>query len=253
MHQWLIPSYGRFDEKARLLCFPPAGGGWSMFNQWQKFFGPDVRVISINLTGRNAWLHLPPASRLTCLVDAIEVEIVPLFDRPVAFFGHSFGALLAYELAHRLKTHPRGELSLLAVAARAAPHLDLEAGSCYGGATDDALKGLMRQLGGTAETILGDRKLTALLIPALRADLEMNEAFKYVERPALGCPLAALYGMADPLVAPVQIEPWRRHTTNTFTVKSFPGGHFFPGENLQLFLGYLREELNGRAPFKNRL
>jgi medium-chain acyl-[acyl-carrier-protein] hydrolase len=243
MHKWLIPSYGRFDEKARLVCFPPAGGGWSMFSQWQNFLGPDVRVMAVNPAGRSAWFHEPPVRRLKSMVDAIEGEIIPLLDRPVAFFGHSFGALLAYELAHRLKARG-GELSLLAVAARAAPHLDLETGSRYSSATDGELERLMRRLGGTAEIILNDGKLTALMIPALRADLEMNESFEYAERPALGCPIAAFYGMADPLVAPAQIEPWRRHTTNTFTLKSFPGGHFFPGENFQPFLGQLREELN---------
>ncbi|HTB79610.1 MAG TPA: alpha/beta fold hydrolase [Opitutaceae bacterium] len=249
MNKWLIPFGGRFQEKARLICFPPAGGGWSLFSPWQNALGPDIRVVGVHLAERESRSQEPPAVRLTALIDALEKEISPLLDKPFAFLGHSFGALVAYELAHRLKANRHIEPSLLVVAARSAPHLQPD--SRFGGLTDAELEALLRRLGGTPETLLQERQLMALMIPSLRADLQMNEAFEYTERTTLECPIAALGGLDDPLVARAKIEEWRSHTAGEFTMKDFPGGHFFlkekPSPVLDHLAGKFSEHLLVRA------
>lgn len=212
--------------KMRLFCFPYAGGGSAIFYRWKEHLPPTVEVCSVQLPGRESRFTMRPYSTMQPLVEAVASAILPFLDKPYALFGHSFGALVAFELARYL--HDQGmprPLSLLLSAADA-PHVD--------GATDTLHtlpdEELIRQLSllqGTPQEILLHPEVMQLLLPTIRADLQVFETYTYQARPPLHCPIAVFGAFDDKRVARPGLERWRHHTSSVFSLTMLPGDHFF--------------------------
>jgi medium-chain acyl-[acyl-carrier-protein] hydrolase len=160
------------------------------------------------------------------LVQAVKNAILPFLDKPYVLFGHSLGAWIAFELARSL--HGLGAqqpLSLLASAA-VAPHEARVADRLHTLPDDE----LIRQLGllrGTPLEILQHPEVMQLLLPTIRADLQVFETYTYRIGPPLLCPIAAFGGVDDTRVDPLKLEQWRQHTTATFSLTMLSGDHFF--------------------------
>jgi medium-chain acyl-[acyl-carrier-protein] hydrolase len=161
------------------------------------------------------------------LVADLAEAMWPLLDRPLMLLGHSMGALVAFELARALRRrHGPVPLGLFA-AACAAPQLPRR--TALHKLPSAELWAELRYFGGTPEQVLGSDELKALVEPALRADLEICETYRYVEEAPLDCPIVAFGGDDDHDVTLEELRAWKAQTTSSFRISTFAGGHFFIG------------------------
>jgi medium-chain acyl-[acyl-carrier-protein] hydrolase len=222
---WAVIRQPRPEARLRLFCFPHAGGAASAYAAWGADL-PNVEVVAVQPPGRERRLSEPPLERLGPFVDAAYEALRPLWDRPFAFFGHSTGALVGYELARRLRRDgATGPLHLFA-SGRWAPHLPDPEPPVYA-LPDDELIAALRRYGGTPDELLSDGDLMAFLLPLLRADFALGDTYRHEPGPPLSIPITAIGGAQDPRVCAEALEAWGDHTTGSFAAHRLPGDHFF--------------------------
>lgn len=214
----------------RLLCFPFAGGGGRAFGAWTADLPPelerDVELWAVNLPGREATLTEAKFTDLGALVEALLPLIVPVLEVPFAFFGHSMGALIGFELARSLWAEGLDGPVHLVVSAFRAPHLP-DPHDAVHDLPDADLALRLRKLGGTPLEVLQEPELMDLMLPLLRADLSICETYVHRHGEPLACSLTAFGGAADPEVSREELEGWQSHVRGPFELHIFPGGHFF--------------------------
>lgn len=244
--RWTLCPAARPDAALRLFCFPHAGGAASFYRGWPARLPSAVEVHGVELPGRGARLREPPAARLPALLDDLVEALLPKFDRPFAFFGHSMGALLGYEAARLLCRRSGPRPSRLFVSAARAPGAR-RAGRPIRERSDAELVERLRDLNGTPAPVLAHGELMALLLPALRADYTLLENHVHVEGPPLEIPISAFGGARDAFVRPERLAAWRDHTTDAFSLRMFPGDHFYLHSAPARFLAELGRELEEMA------
>lgn len=235
------PRTGR--AALRLFCFPYAGGGAPIFHGWPQQLPPDIEVLALQPPGRGARLREAPFTRIAQLADAVAGAVAPYLDRPVALFGHSMGALVAFELARRLETAGVPPLHLF-VSGRRAPHLPPERPALHP-LPEAEFRDELRRLNGTPAEVLEHAELMEMMVPILRADFEAVETYTCHDAPPLTCPVTAFGGEADPDVEPDALAAWEQHTTGRFAARMFPGDHFFLNhpQTQAVLLGVAAQEL----------
>ena len=217
----------RPTAQARLICFSYAGGGGAVYRPWALALPSEVEVLAVQLPGRESRLREPPLRSMAALVEALAPALLPQLDRPVAFFGHSMGALLAYELARALHARGGPAPQHLMVSGRRAPQLQ-EPDAPIHHLPDEAFVGeIDRRYGGIPAEILQHRDILELLLPALRADMAAIETHRHQEGPALPCAITAFGGHDDPRAQPAVLQPWGAQTQAGLRTRHFPGGHFY--------------------------
>jgi surfactin synthase thioesterase subunit len=227
--------------RLRLFCFPYAGGGTAIFRTWAARLPAWVGVCPARLPGRESRLEEPAFERLEPLVEALAEVLGDHLDTPYAWFGHSLGALVAFELARRFEREGRPRPVALLVASARAPQFRLEplSGAEPG---EETLVEELRRLGGRAE-LLESSELRKLMLPALRADCALARRYVYEPGPPLEVPIRAYTGAGDARLDPAAVEAWRDQTRSTFRLRLFPGGHFFLHDSEVEFLRALGEDL----------
>ncbi|MGN9756050.1 thioesterase II family protein [Streptomyces sp. SD31] len=235
------------EARARLVCFPHAGGSASAYHLLSAGLAEDgVQTLAVQYPGRQDRHREACVERVDDLVDAVLRELAPeLGDGlPVGLLGHSMGAVLAFEVARRLEEDGRGPVVLFA-SGRQAPSLPWPApGTPSLGDADDALLvSELRLLSGGDARVLEHPGLLRLALPALRADYRMLENYAYVPGPKLGCPIVALAGDRDPRVAVGSVALWEQETRAGFELRVLPGGHFFIDEQLSEVLTVISSRL----------
>jgi medium-chain acyl-[acyl-carrier-protein] hydrolase len=231
-----------YNARLRLFCFPYAGGGATIFSPWARSLPPEVEVVAIQPPGREARIAEKPYSDMAQLVEAMHAQVLPHLDRPFAFYGHSNGGLMAFELARTLR-RTGGPMPLhLFVGGRPAPQLDDEDEKIHALPHDEFLAAL-RRFAGTPEEILQNAEIMELIEPLLRADFCLGETYAYVPEPPLDLPISAYGGVGDEEVSPEQVEAWREQTSGQFHVQMFDGDHFFINGNRAEVLQHLSREL----------
>ncbi len=171
-------------------------------------------------------------------------EALKLFlNLPFVFFGHSIGALTSFELAHRLRRDYEVEPYLLMVSGCRAPQIPYSGPRFYDLPQDQFLEAIER-VGGTPKELLEHTELMQLMIPLLRADFGLDQTYAYREALPLSCPIIAFGGLEDAIVSPESLDAWRRQTTNTFSVLSFPGDHFFIHTARELLLDAISRSIS---------
>lgn len=213
----------------RLFCFPYAGGGASAYFTWSRALREQpIEVLAVQPPGRENRLRDPICSDLDQLVASLADAIAPLTDRPYGFFGHSMGALVAFELARRLRARGAAMPSQLFVSGARAPQLPSEEEPLRGIDGDEALViAVAERYGGIPPLVLQNAELRSVIVPALRADLIVTETYAYRDEPPLACPIAAYGGDADAMVKTDRLAQWREQTTGEFSCRLFEGDHFF--------------------------
>ncbi len=210
----------------RLFCFPHAGGGAALFHPWPRVAPPWLDVCAVELPGRGRRLDEPPLRTIPALAAAAGEALVRALEPPFALFGHSMGALLAFELARWLRARGLPPPCHLFVAGHRAPQLPPR-GRAIGRLPEPEFVEELRALGGTPPEVLDHPELFALVSPALRADIVACEDYRYADGPPLQAPLSAFGGAGDADVEPAELEAWRAQAGSTFSSQTFPGGHFF--------------------------
>jgi medium-chain acyl-[acyl-carrier-protein] hydrolase len=234
------------DARLRLYCFPFAGAGTWAYTSWVDELPTDIQreteLWSVNLPGRKSGRNESPFTALPPLIEALTPAVGPHLKAPYAFFGHSMGALVGFELACRLRTQGRAGPVHMIVSGHRAPQLPDRHPPVHR-LRDPEILAKLRALGGTPEDVMRNPELIKLFLPLVRADLTVCETYAYEHREPLDCSVTAFGGNDDPEVSREELSAWRRRTRESFSLHMFPGGHFFLQSAQSLVLRVLAQDL----------
>lgn len=214
------------DAPRRLVCFPHAGGAAPYFVPVARAMAGETDVLAVQYPGRQERRHEPCLGSVDELARRAVEALAPWLDRPVTLFGHSMGAMVAFEAARLLERDGRAPHGLV-VSGRRAPTRTRPAQDLVHLRDDEGLMAEIKRLSGTDERILADEELLRMILPAIRSDYQAVESYRYRPGPLLSCPVLALIGDADPQVTQDEARSWAEHTTGRFDMTVFPGGHFY--------------------------
>ncbi|MFF0312973.1 thioesterase II family protein [Streptosporangium sp. NPDC004379] len=213
-----------------LYCLPHAGGAASAFRMWQRRL-PGVAVQPVQLPGRESRHREPPYERMEPLVSDLADTVLADVEasaagRRYALYGHSLGAIVAFELIREIRRRGGPAPVHLFVSGSDAPHLTREDGPPVRDMNAKEVAELLRTLGGTPEWLLSDPDALAMIIHAVQADFTVKETYVYRDEPLLDLPISLLTSSADPRVSPLKAAGWSTLTSAHFAPYSFDGGHF---------------------------
>jgi medium-chain acyl-[acyl-carrier-protein] hydrolase len=230
------------NPQMRLYCFPYAGGSASIFDGWQNALPHGTELRAIQLPGRGTRFNEPALTCWSGLTEAIAAMVAddPL---PSVFFGHSMGALVAFEVARALHAKGRRTPALLIASGCSAPRARPESRIRQSMSDAELIQELESYCGTPAE-ILEHKELMALLLPMLRADFALVEDYVYRPSPPLACPIVALAGQQDEITAD-QIAAWAQETGGGFDEVWFEGDHFFLNSERDQVLQTIAARLTG--------
>jgi medium-chain acyl-[acyl-carrier-protein] hydrolase len=226
----------------RLICFPCAGAGASMYYRWAEALARDgVELVAAQPPGREDRLHDPLLPSVQRLAAAIAEPLCALADRPFALFGHSLGAVVAFEVARELRQRGLEPLGLF-VSARRAPQLPLSHSELHRLPRPRFVAALAK-LRPATRGVIEDAELLEIFEPLIRADLALSEIYTLSPGAPLGTPVVALAGEQDPWVSVSEVEAWRAVSGAGFELHTFAGGHFFIESHFDEVLLRLRTHL----------
>jgi len=241
---WFV-RYQRSPANAlvRLFAFPFAGGGAAVYRDWgDRLRGADV--YSVLLPGRERRLGEPPIGDARLLLDRMLPALVALADRPFVLFGHSMGALIAYELAHRLREYDLCPLHLIVSAYRSPERPRRRVLHLL---PDDEFMEALRGYGGTQPGLLDNPELVQLLLPMIRSDFRLHETYEFTARPPLDCPITAMVAKADRHVNEEEMQDWRDKTDSTFSLVRVDGPHLYLLQQPDSVLSLVQRCIDGLA------
>ncbi|MFC7448874.1 thioesterase II family protein [Rhodococcus daqingensis] len=235
-------------DGAALICLPYAGSGASFFRSWRAVAPKGLRIVPVQLPGREERFAEPLLTTVEAAMDDLVPRLLPdcRAADSVALFGHSLGAVLAYELAHRLGDEGGVTLSRLFVSGSPGPSTVREIRASK--LDDDQFVAQVNELAGYSHPALDHPELRELLLPVLRADVEMHENYRPPERGPLEVPISALRGRDDLLVSAGQAGEWREATTADTSVLELDGGHMYLTDHAHALLRLIATLLDGPDP-----
>ncbi|MCO5973406.1 thioesterase II family protein [Actinoallomurus soli] len=247
MPGWIRTFQARPAAATRLICFPHAGGSAAFYRPW-ALAATEVDVRIAEYPGRADRLFEPLVDDAVEVARAVTEALLPLLDRPVALFGHSMGATIAYETARLLAARGTPPAHLFVSASRAPGDRPVKpAGEVFHDKDDDVLVAELVRLGGTDAQALADPQLRELVLPYIRSDFRLLESYRHAPGPPLDVPITAFTADADPIVTPAQAERWAEVTTGAFALRIYPGDHFYLLPHRDALLAAIQEGLAGRV------
>jgi len=217
--------------KMRVFAFPYSGAGVSAYHQWAEAFQQQkIDFIGVQAPGRENRLQEAPMQDLSLMVKHLVLTIKPLTDKPFVFFGHSLGALVAFELARALRKYKLPLPAHLFVSAFRSPELP-NTNKALHQLDDEAFIAGIREYDNTPEDVLSNKALMQMLLPMIRADFRMNETYQYQEASPLPIPITVFKGDNDHFSKKEQMSNWQQHTIADFNEITYQGGHFFLNEH----------------------
>lgn len=241
--KWVRRFHPAPAAPVRLISLPHAGGSASFLFPLSQALAPAVEVWTIQYPGRQDRRTERGFDSIEELADAIFAVLRPGLDKPTALFGHSMGAMLAYELAVRFEREAGTSPVHVFASGRRAP-------SCHRDENvhtrDDAgVLAELRKLAGTDPRVLGDDEIIQMIMPAVRSDYKAVETYRHRDRGPLSCPVTVLTGDSDPMITLDEAQAWAKHTTGPCEVKVLPGGHFFLVDQAPAVIREIRTRLAG--------
>lgn len=242
LNSWIACPKPNPLAQLRLFCFPYAGGTAAIYRSWPERLLSTVEVYVIHLPGRAGRLKELPFTNLLTLTRELAPFIRPFLDKPFAFFGHSMGALISFELTRHLRRESAPVPLQLFLSGRSAPQLpDVDPRTFD--LPEEEFKQELRRLNGTPQEVLDHPELMHLMIPLLRADFSVCQTYEYENGPPLDMPITIFGGLEDYDVPRDYLEAWREHTSAAFKVRMLPGDHFFLNSQQALLLNTLSQDL----------
>jgi len=226
-NKWFSVRPARAVSTLRLFCFPHVGAGGGAFNLWQPAWIPDnIELWTVRLPGREQRLSERPFHRMEPLVEALYEATATQLSGPYAFYGHSLGALVAFEMARKIqRLGKQGPIRLL-ISAHTAPQLGLCRPVLHN-LPDKEFLGALRRFAGTPDEALENEDLMSIMMVALRADFEVDETYSYEEGQPLDCPISVFGGIDDADVSQDALAAWKTQTSQKFSLQMMEGDHFF--------------------------
>jgi medium-chain acyl-[acyl-carrier-protein] hydrolase len=241
-NSYLAYPLTRMHARLRLFCFPYAGGSGRVFQKWPRLFPETVEVCPLQYPGRGNRLREQPFTRLAPLVQDVTEALLPLLDIPFAFFGHSMGAIVGFEVARQLRRAQRSLPVHLFISGARAPQFRNSDPVAYDLPEPEFIEEL-RRLNGTPTEVLDNPELMHLMLPMLRADFAAVQTYVYIAEPPLSCPFTVYGGTEDEPISRAALEGWREHSTGTFSLQMLRGDHFYLHTSESLLAGRILGEL----------
>lgn len=232
--------------RLRLFCFPHGGAGAASFKTWGAQLPREIEVRPVQLPGRENRRNEPLLDDLEAVLDALCEVLDTQRDLPCAFFGHCMGALIAFELARRLRRCDASMPRCLLLSGQGAPELAPPSGPMVHLLSDQELLAKLREAGTTPEDILNNERFMLRFLPLARADAKIMETARLAVEPPLDCPIFIFAGQEDHMVSRERFEAWREHAAGLFALHLFSGGHFYIRDNLASVLATVVQDL---APY----
>ncbi|WP_037634923.1 thioesterase II family protein [Streptomyces exfoliatus] len=250
MSVWIRQFFPVPQPDRRLICFPHAGGSASAYRAMAESLADSrTDVLIVQYPGRQDRLAEPAAEGLGELIDELWSELLPVLadGRPFGLFGHSMGALLAFEAARRLERAERVPAALFVSACRGPSSTGIGSRArTLAEASDETLVDELRLLGGSVDELLAHPGLLEIALPAIRSDFRMLGRYAYQPGAPLACPLISLVGDEDPRVPVEEMESWRSETSGPYAAHVLlGGGHFYLDDHLPAV-----RDIVGAAPWR---
>jgi len=241
---WLVNHSWSRRGKQRLFCFPYAGGNAYLFRAWAELLPPSVELIGIQAPGKGSRVLERPCKTVKELIDGLLPVLEPLLhEKPFSFFGHSNGAMLAFELSCVLQERRLPLPQHLFLSASPAPWTRVFE-QPYSAMNDDEFKRVLKNLKGTPSEVLDDPELFELVVPGLRADFSLAETYAYSRPQQLSVPTSIYYGEQDE-IEESQICAWQEQIAPQAQFKRIPGDHFFIHSHLEHVTQLVGRQLAG--------
>jgi len=242
-NKWFVCPQFKPEAESRMFLFPYAGGGPSVFNKWDAELPNNIEMQIVHYPGRGSRYNEPPIKSLMALVERLAQVIQPLLDKPYAFFGHSLGGTIAFELARHLQRNRLLQPVAIFLSACGAPQVPDSGEPIHTLPDDDFLKTL-RKFGGIQDELLRNHEILSLSLSVLRADFEVSETYHFIPGEPLDFPILAFGGLDDMHVSREGLDSWSTHTKSRFETKYFPGDHFFINTAQNAVIESIIEEIN---------
>ncbi|WUI01398.1 alpha/beta fold hydrolase [Spirillospora sp. NBC_00431] len=242
--RWLRRLGPPLEDRPRLICFPHAGGSANYFTPLATELGGSVEVLGVQYPGRQDRHTERLIDNLLDLADMIDAALRRMgdsSDRRPALFGHSMGAIVAFEVARRMADTAVGPPVSLMVSGRRAPSIHRD--DNVHRRSDTALVAEIEKLSGTSTGLLADEEVRQMVLPAIRADYKATETYRFRPGPILRTSISAFIGDSDPRVSIDEVEAWAEHTAAAFQCRVFPGGHFYLNEQCSAVAKAISEAL----------
>lgn len=242
---WLPIVRSKAESKLRLFCFPYAGGATYAYSGWDALLPREIEVCPVELPGRAGRMREPAARRIRPLVESMGAALLPWLDRPFAFYGHSMGALISFELARELRRSYQVQPVHMFVSSCLAPQSRRRREKItYNLPEAEFIKEVRGFNGIPKELLEHSEELMQLTMPLLRADFEACQTYEYLAEPSLKCPLTVVGGWQDKGLNHSDLEEWCEQTTAACTVRMVSGDHLFINTSRTWILRLLAEELS---------
>lgn len=241
----IAPDAAWDQHRVRVFCLPFAGGSALSYAAFAFHLPPELAACPIRLPGRDGRPPAPPQS-LEALADQLADGILPFTDRPFAIFGHSLGAQLGFEVAHRLERAGRPP-GILYASASHAPGTDAGQVADPAAMSDAELLDALVAASALDSDIAASPLILQEVLPLFRWDLAFAARYRGPAAPLAQCPIVALGGTQDPSVDSRGLLAWRAMTRGAFRVRRFPGDHFYAFRRTSELIGHLRPELERLA------
>ncbi|MET7993295.1 alpha/beta fold hydrolase [Amycolatopsis sp. NPDC005232] len=237
---WFRRFHAAPEARARLVCLPHAGGSASFYFPVSRALAPDVEVLAVQYPGRQDRRHEPFLTTIDAMAEAVAELLADKTDRPLALFGHSMGAMVAYEVARRLES-AGSSVDTLFVSGRRAPSRQRD--ESVHTRTDEGVLDELRRLSGTEMDLLGDEDVVRMILPVVRNDYRAVETYRHVPGTLLAAPVVAFTGTDDPVASVAEVRSWADHSAAGFELVTLQGGHFFLTRHQDVILRYLADRL----------
>ena len=234
----------------RLFCFHHAGGSTTLFHAWKDRLPDYIELWVVRLPGRGDRADEPPFKRIAPVVQEVSEALVPHLREPFALYGHSMGAAIAFETARLVRRRHGAQPARLLVSSCQAPQHLYFALPSYGLPETEFIEEL-RSLNSTPQPLFDDPRLLMMMLPMIRADVELLQTYEYLADAPLDCPITVFGGLQDQIVKLSGLMGWRKQTTAQAILHLLPGDHFFLKSYQQAFLELLSDELNASIPQYN--
>jgi medium-chain acyl-[acyl-carrier-protein] hydrolase len=226
----------------RLFLFPHAGGAPVAFFPWVGQFSEDIECVCLQYPGRSLRLREQASTSVQQIVDGILGEIDDLSEKPFAFYGHSLGGIVAFELTRALRDFGRPGPRHLYIGAARPPHIASSRPPIHMLPDEQFIVAVSSRYGGIPAAIASDSGAMEMFLPALRGDFTAYETYHFRPSDPLFIPMTIFGGEQDTAVPPECLPGWGEHTDAAFEIQLLPGGHFFPPASTQALIRVLESQ-----------
>jgi medium-chain acyl-[acyl-carrier-protein] hydrolase len=244
---WIVRPKPNPSATLRMFCFPYAGLGTSVFRTWPAAFPPHVELVLMQPPGREGRWGEKPFQNAADLAAAATQAVLPHLSMPFVFFGHSLGAMVAFEVSRRLRAAGRPLPRRLFASGHRGPQLPHLHPLLHGLPDKEFIDRICREYGGIPQAVLDNADLVELMLPCLRADFTVFETYRYVDEAPLPFPITAFGGTRDRRITEQEIGGWRQQTAAGFRQEMFDGDHFFLQKRRDQLLASIIRDLDTTA------